>query len=242
MHNLAPNSTKAFDKIRQFILDEVKKADRSLSLKTLSLAAGKNPAYIHQFIYRGSPRFLPEDVRHKLAAELGVSEHALRTTSDPQSDAAATPLHSTANVLISYIDHPSQQHHADGPWFVPKSFLEQLTHTSPRYIRLGMVGDSTADFGIAAGDVIMMDTKDHDTLAAGYFALNAGGHIRVRHLEQATPFDDRIIVSGNNNAAYTFKKEDAEIMGRVIFHAQMFSALSPSRKHAAQHQNLGSAS
>ena len=36
---------------------------RDTDLKKVSVALGKNAAYIHQFIYRGTPKVLPEDVR-----------------------------------------------------------------------------------------------------------------------------------------------------------------------------------
>lgn len=47
---------------------------RGLSMKAISLQLGKNHAYLQQFIERGIPRRLPEDVRPKLAAALGVKE------------------------------------------------------------------------------------------------------------------------------------------------------------------------
>lgn len=47
-------------------------------MSALSRAAGRNAAYIHQFLTRGTPRELPEVVREKLAPVLGVSADALR--------------------------------------------------------------------------------------------------------------------------------------------------------------------
>jgi hypothetical protein len=42
-----------------------------------STEPGTSP-FIHQFIRRGTPKYLPDDVRHKLANLLGVSEELLR--------------------------------------------------------------------------------------------------------------------------------------------------------------------
>lgn len=202
------------DTVRQFILDEVVNSGRDISLKTLSIAAGKNPAYIHQFIYRGSPRHLPEDVRHKIASMLGVSEYSLR----PQSDTL-----NRDNTLIQYLDHPSQHAYSDGPWHVPHSFLSDTLHIKSTDIRLAVVGDCPADFGISSGDIIMMNLQDKNPLIAGYFALNAGDHIRVRHLEQVSLNDNRIVINGNGPNAYATDGADNDILGRVIFHAQIFS-------------------
>lgn len=52
-------------------------ADRGHSLASLSRFVGKNDAYLQQFIMRGSPRRLPEDIRLKLAQRLQVDERLL---------------------------------------------------------------------------------------------------------------------------------------------------------------------
>jgi len=50
-------------------------ADRAgVSLKGLSEEAGLNHAYLQQFVKRGVPRKLPEDVRRFVAQRLGISE------------------------------------------------------------------------------------------------------------------------------------------------------------------------
>ena len=53
------------DPIRLRILKLVDQ--RGSNLKQVSLALGKNAAYAHQYIYRGTPKVLPEDVREALA-------------------------------------------------------------------------------------------------------------------------------------------------------------------------------
>jgi len=68
------------DSARQTIAAAVE-AGRNLA--ELSKAVGKNHAYLQQFLHRGSPRKLPEDVRRALAEVLGIPEAALR--SDGQS-------------------------------------------------------------------------------------------------------------------------------------------------------------
>src|SRR5579883_2719770 len=53
--------------------------DRSLSLSRLSKEVlGKNHAYLQQYLERGSPERLPEDVRALLAPALGLAEDELR--------------------------------------------------------------------------------------------------------------------------------------------------------------------
>jgi len=70
------------DPIRLKVLDLIERT--GTDLKKASLACGKNAAYVHQFIYRGTPKVLPEDVREALAKHLGVNDRALRHPEVPQ--------------------------------------------------------------------------------------------------------------------------------------------------------------
>lgn len=63
------------DEIRKFILDTA--ADRQIDLKDLSTRLGKNHAYMHQFIHRGTPKKLNGDDRALLSQILRVPESAL---------------------------------------------------------------------------------------------------------------------------------------------------------------------
>ena len=65
------NTEEIRKKIARLILD------RGLNYAQVSLAIGKNIAYIQQFIKNGSPRRLGEVERHKLAAILQVDEQEL---------------------------------------------------------------------------------------------------------------------------------------------------------------------
>jgi SOS-response transcriptional repressor LexA len=64
------------DAVRSTIVARV--AELGLSLSELSLKVGKNHAYFQQFIKRGVPNRLPEEVRGRVAEILGLDELALR--------------------------------------------------------------------------------------------------------------------------------------------------------------------
>jgi phage repressor protein C with HTH and peptisase S24 domain len=64
------------DDVRKLILG--RSQDLNLSLAELSAKLGRNPAYLQQFITRGSPRRLNEDDRKALASLLEVSEDNLK--------------------------------------------------------------------------------------------------------------------------------------------------------------------
>lgn len=86
-------STKKMSPERRLLLQLVQASGETL--KRLSEDAGRNSAYLHQYINKESPRVLPETVRQFLAARLGVPEQALKTgdlSKGHDGDAAAIPL------------------------------------------------------------------------------------------------------------------------------------------------------
>jgi phage repressor protein C with HTH and peptisase S24 domain len=70
------------DAVRGMIVSRV--AELGLSLSELSLKVGKNHAYFQQFIKRGVPNRLPEEVRGRVAEILGLDERVLREVSATQ--------------------------------------------------------------------------------------------------------------------------------------------------------------
>jgi Peptidase S24-like len=53
------------------------------NLKAESLALGRNHAYLQQYIHKGTPQKLPEDVRDALARRFAVSANVFRDDTDP---------------------------------------------------------------------------------------------------------------------------------------------------------------
>lgn len=64
------------DAIRRLITERAREKD--IAWSELSKLAGKSHSYIQQFIRRGVPSSLPEDVRPAIAAALGIEEDDLR--------------------------------------------------------------------------------------------------------------------------------------------------------------------
>lgn len=75
------------DAARKLLVDTLTRRP-DLDLKNLSLAIGRNHAYLQQYLMRGSPRELPEAARLVLAPLLGVTPDALRATAPASGDIA----------------------------------------------------------------------------------------------------------------------------------------------------------
>ena len=52
---------------------------KDTNMRAASVAIGMNPAYLHQFIFRGTPKVLPRKIRSLLAKHLGVEEKVLNS-------------------------------------------------------------------------------------------------------------------------------------------------------------------
>jgi phage repressor protein C with HTH and peptisase S24 domain len=70
------------DSVRELVVGRL--AEIGETLKSASEKLGRNHAYLQQFVQRGTPARLPEDVRRDLAALIGVDEAALRGAATPR--------------------------------------------------------------------------------------------------------------------------------------------------------------
>jgi hypothetical protein len=80
-------TSKPQDGVRRLILDTLDRL--GVSLNDCSRRMGMNTAYMHQFIYRGSPKKLDEDKRRQLAAITGLDERLLISDNESVADVSA---------------------------------------------------------------------------------------------------------------------------------------------------------
>ena len=205
------------DPVRRALLKAIEQAPQKTNLKQLSLDLGYNHAYLHQFIHRGSPRVLPEHTRHALAKTLNIPDRILRHASVlPKPNAhATTPSSETRFVEIGYLDHRSQHRFADQSWVVPSGFLNHLSDL--KAIKLIAIEERDR-----ANTIVMINTNDRSPLQAGAFALDMERSIRIRHIEQISPEEDRLHITGVDGHYYASTLNQQSILGRVIFKGSLF--------------------
>ena len=204
------------DPVRRELLDAIARSPNTTNLKQLSIDLGYNHAYLHQFIHRGSPRVLPEQTRYALAKLLNIEEEKLSHTQRPQNKVRRTSQRrSKTHQEITYLDHISQHHFNDQHWMVPKDFLTHIVNISA--IKLIALPDAEDDTNI-----VMIDTNDCSPLSAGEFALDMNSSIRIRHIEQISPHDNRLHIMDKNGNTYSSTLEEQRILGRVIFSGSLF--------------------
>ena len=71
------------DPVRLKVLKLVKDRKPATDMKSASIAIGRNAAYLHQFVFRGTPKVLSEDDREALAEHLGCKPEELKHKKAP---------------------------------------------------------------------------------------------------------------------------------------------------------------
>lgn len=184
---------------------------RGESYAALSRLLGRNPAYLQQFVRRGTPRVLAERDRALLARYLGVDETRLggpplaKLVRIPRLDIAASAGPGR------WID---QEHARDGG-FDP-ALLRALGVREAAASIIRVAGDSMLPM-LAEGDEILVD-GDRRAVGArgGLFVLRHDGALMVKRLE---PDGDRLaIVSDNRDwPVMRVAARQIEILGRVVW-------------------------
>ncbi|HET8612965.1 MAG TPA: S24 family peptidase [Sphingomonas sp.] len=196
-------------------------AERGEDYAGLSRLIGRNPAYVQQFIARGTPRRLAERDRALLARYFGVPEQWLGA---PPAAAASRPALASVPRLDVRASagpgaHAEDRASAAGVGF-SAGWLRRLRPGGSGGEGLSMIrvaGDSMLPT-LADGDEILVDHSDAaDRLREGIYVLRLEGALLVKRLARE---DDGFAVLSDNPAHGPVDISDParlEIVGRVLW-------------------------
>jgi phage repressor protein C with HTH and peptisase S24 domain len=191
----------------------------------LSRLIGRNAAYIHQFIKRGSPRKLDEKDRRTLARYFGVSESVLGGTPAPVFDQGSEL------VRVSRLDVRASA----GPGTIPNGeaeisqvafdprWLRQLCRARPEDLSfIRVTGDSMYPT-LADGDDILVDQSDGaHRLRDGIYVMRRDDALMVKRVA-ANPATRRVTIQSDNPAYpawHDCEPANLGIIGRVVWVAR----------------------
>lgn len=203
-------------------------ADRGENYADLSRLIGRNPAYIQQFIKRGTPRKLDEDDRRVLARYFGVPEQMLGGT-------AAVPLSVTPGRMRSVpavVAVPrlalgasagggtlDEDERAAGVMAFDAHWLRHLGVRPQRVSIICVDGESMAPT-LSDGDDIMVDHDDDALrLRDGVYVLRLDGVLMVKRIAMG-PLRGRFSVVSDNIHYPDWADIDpalVDIVGRVVW-------------------------
>ncbi|HVL30055.1 MAG TPA: S24 family peptidase [Sphingomicrobium sp.] len=196
-------------------------AERGEDFAGLSRFLGRNPAYIQQFIRRGTPKRLGEDERRKLARYFGVSESLFGGPSEAEPGAGAlVPL---MRVPVRASAGPGALPGAElgQPYFAfDERWLKLLTGSRPDELSIIRVeGDSMAPT-LNDGDDILVDRAGcTEALRDGIYVLRVDDSLLVKRLA-IHPMGKRVTVQSDNPAYPDWPDcslDEVHCIGRVIW-------------------------
>lgn len=148
------------------------------SLLQLSRWLGRNDAYLHQFVTRGSPRRLAEDDRRRLAALLGLSEAALGGPPEPP---AMVPV---PRLDIAVSAGPGRWIEGEGATALrlDPALLRALNVRAAAASLVRVDGDSMAP-DLRDGDEVLVDTdRRHPDARGGVYVLRLDDAAMVKRV------------------------------------------------------------
>ena len=182
----------------------------------VSRLIGRNPAYIQQFIRRGTPRRLSETDRRLLARHFNVSEAVL---GGPAGDAAhSSPRPSDAHIVAI----PPLNADRGPDLLIDRRLLDRLTTAHASLAALDIDSDSMAPT-LIAGDRILIDRADNRAPRDGIYVIGSDGGMLVKRLS-VHPVTRRVTILADNPAYPDFADCDPEaipLVGRVIWVARL---------------------
>jgi len=231
------------DPIRTRVLKLIQ--DRNTDLKHASIAIGRNAAYLHQFIFRGTPRVLPEDLRKALATLLGAPQESLRHRQIPprkprskplaRVEGAATPVKSRLPEGYSAIAEIDVRASA-GPgaleegleetketWLFPDPIVRHEFRARPADLRMIAIDGDSMEPLLASGDRILIDTSQRIPVPPGIFVIWDGMGLVAKRIEHVPSSDPPKVVIRSVNPDYPTYERDGEevnIIGRVVWAAK----------------------
>lgn len=230
------------DPVRLKVLKLVKDRKPATDMKTASIAMGRNAAYLHQFVYRGTPKVLSEDDREALAEHLGCNAEELKHKKVPPRKPRKKAAPKEGRIELSTVSTAPEGYMAipeidvrasAGPgalnegleetkemWFFPDPVIRHEFRARPADLRMITIDGDSMEPLLASGDRILIDTSQRVPVPPGIFVIWDGMGLVAKRIEHEPNSEPPKVVIKSVNPKYDTYERDAEevhIIGRVVW-------------------------
>ncbi len=226
VNSILPTVRNRMDAVRTLISRICEQ--REIPFAELSRRLGKSHSYIQQFIKRGIPAVLPEDVRWKLSEELDIPEEMLGRPRREHN--AATSINGSEPRLMNVNEHDVRasaghgsfigEETVVGRWMLPLGYVRNsLSLSSNRLSLIEVIGDSMVPT-LQSGDKILVDLDDIAVSQPGVFALYDGDVTVVKRVERvpgSSPAQLMLISDNPHHGKYSVLADQVNVAGRVVW-------------------------
>jgi phage repressor protein C with HTH and peptisase S24 domain len=207
------------DAVRKRILRAI--AERGMDMKSLSLAMGRNAAYMQQFFDRGIPVELKERDRKRVAALLGIPESEI---GGPVGGQGAPTQHRT---VPEYGVNASagggavvSDENVISNWPFTEDYLASELRLGNSNLAIIEVRGDSMEPTLSSGDRILVNLSDTQISQPGIFVLFDGDGTVIKRLEKIPGKNAVVLISDNErHTRYEVPLSDISVAGRVVWRA-----------------------
>ncbi len=230
MEQATSYDSKTLDPVRQRLL-ELLPLSRS-SLRRASLALGRDPAYLHQFVHRGTPRVLAKHDREALAAHLGCPpeelEHDRMLSRRPRGEArrrrAPRGYRSIPEIDVRAAAGSAAWHEvleeAKETWLLADPLIRHEFRARPEDLRMITVDGDSMEPLLSSGDRLLIDLSRRVPVPPGIFVIWDGMGLvakRIEHVPLSEPPRVRIKSVNPDYPGYERLAEEIRVVGRAVW-------------------------
>ncbi len=198
------------EQIRQHIDELIRKKGKNY--RALSMAIGKNEAYLHQYINKGSPLRLPEEQRRKLAKLLETDEQELTDITLPKTLETSSYTKNAVLEICSLLSPDTE-----GFMSLPLTQISAISSASPENIKIFAVSGDSMQPTLKDGDYIFVDTSVQKFSSDGLYVVIFGDNPTIRRMQQISQNEVLLISDNTNYKQVTLPFKKLNIIGKVVY-------------------------
>lgn len=194
--------------------------DRGSSLAELSRLLGRNPAYLQQYVARGSPRHLDDPDLHKIAQFLGIDRRVIETrplSSAQASSRAEDEYRAIPRLPLDASAGPGAFGAQEIPYDTIKfsrRWLREMGLDATELSAIRVEGDSM-DPLLRSGDEIFVDRSKRS--GEGVFVVRIGDALHVKQIGASAPGTIALVSANEAYPPLELPRDEVEVIGRVVW-------------------------